>query len=83
MKFLIAIFISFASPHSTEKSMLFIETHGEEKIVFSKLEDCMGHINYNFPAIYQFAIKSYAPKEIVIEQIGCYAVPAEDEGSRI
>lgn len=83
MKFLIAIFVSFAPPHSTEKSMLFIEAHGEEKVVFHTLENCMAHINYNFPAIYQFAIKSYAPKEIVIEQIGCYAVPAEDEGRRI
>ena len=84
MKFLIAIFISFTSPNSTENSMLFIERNGENKIIFNTLGECMGHIHYNFPAIYEFAVKSYAPQEIVVEQIGCYAVPTfEDEGERI
>jgi len=84
VKFLIAIFISFTSPNSTENSMLFIERNGENKIIFNTLGECMGHIHYNFPAIYEFAVKSYAPQEIVVEQIGCYAVPTfEDEGKRI
>ena len=84
MKFLIAIFISFTSPNSTENSMLFIERNGENKIIFNTLGECMGHIHYNLRAIYEFAVKSYAPQEIVVEQIGCYAVPTfEDEGKRI
>jgi hypothetical protein len=83
VRFLIAIFISFTSPNSTENSMLFIERNGENKIIFNTLEECMGHVHYNLPRIYDFAVKSYAPQEIVVEQIGCYAIPAEDEGKRI